>query len=87
MPPIVQVSIQSQLLRWSFCFLFWVGVLNSLFQIVSLKKGCYTLLSELAHCFHDDMHYALNFGYLFPAVKVAFKYFLLMLTYVLSVFH
>jgi hypothetical protein len=74
MPPIVQVSIQSQLLCWSFSFLFWVGVLNRLLQTGGLKKGCYALHWVVAHCFPSDMHNVLSFGYFVPVVTGAFHF-------------
>jgi len=42
----------------------------------------------MAHCFPDDMHYALSFGYLFPVVTAAFHFFCFNVhVCVVSVFH
>ena len=75
MPPIVQVSISHNCRVGTFASCFgWV--LNNLLQIGDLKKGRFTWHSFLAHCFPDDMHYVLSFGYLFPVVTGAFHFFL-----------
>jgi len=64
-----------------------VGILNNLLQIVGLKKGLYIWHSVLAHCFSNDMHYVLSFGYFVFCCYRGVSFFVLMLTYVLSVFH
>ena len=64
------------------------GVLNNLLQISILKKGRYTWHSVLSHCFPDDTYYILRFAVFASYCYRGVSFFcVLMLTYVLSIFH